>query len=262
MLFRTLDAEAVLGIPQPSHAWLSGQLMRAWGNSRFGVPSPREEVCLGAEQHDIAWLEWEKAPALDTGTGRPQNFLRVPLELRLRHWTLGVERAMAYGRYAALLVSLHGTTIYGPGGPGAPDDEHTGSIRTFLDRQKQVQEGLVASLAADPRHSGTADPATVERNRRLVRAVDLMSLAICGGIRERATIQAVPTAGEPMDLVLEAMGGDPSRVTVDPWPFAGDAVEAVAEGILIDFRARDQAELDRALTTAERRTITARLTPG
>jgi hypothetical protein len=125
-----------------------------------------------------------------------------------------------------------------------------------------VQEGLVASLAADPRHSGTADPATVERNRRLVRAVDLMSLAICGGIRERATIQAVPTAGEPMDLVLEAMGGDPSRVTVDPWPFAGDAVEAVAEGILIDFRARDQAELDRALTTAERRTITARLMPG
>src|SRR5690348_7524279 len=52
MLFRA-DGEDAIAIAQPSHAWLSGQLARAWGNERFAAPAPYEEVCLGAEQHDI-----------------------------------------------------------------------------------------------------------------------------------------------------------------------------------------------------------------
>ena len=47
-----------VAVAQPSHAWISGQLARAWG----GDMQPREEVCLAAEQHDIAWLEWERDP--------------------------------------------------------------------------------------------------------------------------------------------------------------------------------------------------------
>ncbi len=243
MLFRTLDADAVLGIPQPSHAWLSGQLLRAWGNARFGVVRPREEACLGAEQHDIAWLEWEKTPGLDPETGRPMTFLRVPVELRLRHWSLGVERAMAYGRYVALLVSLHGTGIYSTIGAKGLGEEDLARVRVFLDQQKKVQAGLIASLASDPRHAGTADLATIERNRLLVRTVDLMSLAICGGVRERVTIPGVPTAGEPVDLTLNIVDGDLARITVDPWPFAAETVEVVAEGIVMRFRAKDQDEL-------------------
>ena len=262
MLFRTLDAETVLGIPQPSHAWLSGQLLRAWGNDRFGAVSPWQEACLGAEQHDIAWLEWEKAPGLDPATGRPLTFLSVPVELRLQHWALGVERAMACGRYVALLVSLHGTGIYSTIGAKGLGEEDLARVRVFIDQQKKVQAGLIASLARDLRHAGAAEPAAIERNRLLVRTVDLMSLAICGGVGERVTIPGVPTAGEPVDLVLGAVDGDPARITVGPWPFAAEAVEVVAEGIVMRFRAKDQAELDRALATAERRTITTRLTPG
>ena len=262
MLFRTLDAETVLGIPQPSHAWLAGQLMRAWGNDRFGAVSPWQEACLGAEQHDIAWLEWEKTPSLDPETGRPITFLKVPVELRLAHWSLGVERAMAYGRYVALLVSLHGTGIYTTIGIEGLGEEDLARVRVFIDQQRKVQAGLIASLAADPRHAATADEAAIERNRLLVRTVDLMSLAICRGVRERVTVAGSPTAGEPVDLTLDSIDGDLARITVDPWPFAAEAVEVVAEGILMPFRAKDQAELDRALATAERRVIAARLTPG
>ena len=53
MLFRTDNAD-VIAIPQPSHSWLSGQLVRAWGNEAFARPAPFEEVCLGAALHDIA----------------------------------------------------------------------------------------------------------------------------------------------------------------------------------------------------------------
>ena len=48
MLLRK-DGLDVIAIPQPSHAWLSGQLARAWGNDQFAVPLPNEDVCLAAE---------------------------------------------------------------------------------------------------------------------------------------------------------------------------------------------------------------------
>ncbi len=45
MLFRE-DPEGAIAISQPAHAWLTGQLARAWGNQQFGDFAPSEEVCL------------------------------------------------------------------------------------------------------------------------------------------------------------------------------------------------------------------------
>ncbi|MGH6801467.1 MAG: DUF3891 family protein, partial [Methylocella sp.] len=111
MLLRK-DGLDVIAIPQPSHAWLSGQMAVAWGNQRFAAPAPYDEVCLAVGQHDIGWLDWEMAPALDAGTGLPQEFFRVPSKLHITLWREGVSRARIFGRYPALLVSLHADTIY------------------------------------------------------------------------------------------------------------------------------------------------------
>ncbi|MGH6868086.1 MAG: DUF3891 family protein, partial [Methylocella sp.] len=111
MLLRK-DGLDVIAIPQPSHAWLSGQMARAWGNRRFAAPMPYDEVCLAAGQHDIGWLDWEMTPALDAGTGLPQEFCRVPSKAHIALWREGVRRARVFGRYPALLVSLHADTIY------------------------------------------------------------------------------------------------------------------------------------------------------
>src|SRR5690349_13441145 len=51
MLYREVK-QGKIAITQPMHAWVSGQLARAWGNERFGTIEPGEEVCLGAEQHE------------------------------------------------------------------------------------------------------------------------------------------------------------------------------------------------------------------
>ena len=102
MLLRK-DKEGVVAIPQPSHAWLSGQLARAWGNSDFAAPAPNEEVCIAAEQHDIGWLQWERRPALDPGTGLPQEFFRLQPKKHIALWREGVARACAFGRYPAHL---------------------------------------------------------------------------------------------------------------------------------------------------------------
>src|SRR5258705_11724462 len=61
--------EGKVAVAQPAHAWISGQLARAWGNERFGTVEPLAEVCLAAEQHDVPWIEWERRPALDPRTG-------------------------------------------------------------------------------------------------------------------------------------------------------------------------------------------------
>ena len=111
MLYRDAP-NTLIAIAQPSHAWLSGQIIRAWGNAAFGTVAPYEDVCLGAEQHDIGWLEWERSPTFNPATGRPHSFRELGVVAHTAIWRRGTEVALAFGRYPALLVSLHGTGLY------------------------------------------------------------------------------------------------------------------------------------------------------
>lgn len=261
MLFR-VDGDAVIAIPQPSHAWLSGQLLRAWGNRGFAAPSPREEVCLGAEQHDIGWLSWEAAPTLNPGTGRPHGFQELGPATHTRIWTEGVHRALAFGRYPALLVSLHADTIYGAFfdfDRASPDDAVL--VRRFLDGQHRFQRACIEALSANPRYADALSPPAIERNRLLVAAVDRLSLEIGWGITGEARIPGVPcddpAGGGRTGLRVRAPGGDPAELTVDPWPFSADRVELVCEGRRLPGRFTDEAAMRRALDEAETVTIPA-----
>src|SRR5438105_4004448 len=66
MLFRDRPAP-VLAISQPTHAWISGQLLRAWDEALA------EPLLLAAEQHDIGWIDWETAPSFDPDAGRSRR---------------------------------------------------------------------------------------------------------------------------------------------------------------------------------------------
>jgi len=107
MLYRTIGENRIC-ITQPTHAWVSGQMAQVWGNEMFGLVAPYEAVCLGAQQHDIGWLPWESAPTLNTDTGYPHSFMEVAPEVHTKLWAGAKQLAMPMGRYAALLVSLHG----------------------------------------------------------------------------------------------------------------------------------------------------------
>jgi hypothetical protein len=137
-----------VAVAQPSHAWVSGQLARAWG----GDVQPREEVCLAAEQHDIAWLEWERDPAYDPQTGHPYTFMSLDMPTKLAMWETGPDALVAQSRYAALLVSMHGSRLY-----------------KDLDRSAFERE-IRATLDATDEE--------IERNHRLVWLWDSMSLAL------------------------------------------------------------------------------------
>jgi len=77
MLYRE-DTWRRIAITQPAHAWLAGQLARSWGNEHVGEVAPWEEVCLGAEQHDIGHTALEQLPKLNPQTGLPFSFFELP----------------------------------------------------------------------------------------------------------------------------------------------------------------------------------------
>ena len=162
------DAQGLILIGQPAHAWVSGQLARTWGNDRFGGFEPWEEVCLAAEQHDIGMAAWDAAPDLSPASGLPYSFRELPRSTHLALWASAASLVLPQSRYAALLVSLHGTGLYEPADRenGAPSDDP--AVVEFLSRQRVLQDELLGSLRADDRYAPYATAGVLARNRRLV----------------------------------------------------------------------------------------------
>ncbi len=223
-----------LAIGQASHAWLSGQLARAWGSAAVERPEPFEAVCLAAEQHDVGMAEWDRRPALDAATGRAMAFTAMPRRLHLELWTHAAPKLETQSRYAALLVSMHGTWLY------RFVREDTPAIRTYLDGQAAYQAALIERLGADP--------AEVEGNRRLLACWDALSLALCLGWAARELPPVRGVHGE--DVALRYTPGGEGAAVLDPWPFAAERVTVQAEGRRLSGAFAAEAELHAALDSA------------
>lgn len=269
MLFRHGNGD-VIAISQPSHAWPSSQLARAWGNEKFAAPSPHEDVCLAAEQHDLAWLAWESAPTLNHATGLPHEFREIDVKTRIALWRRGIGLALGFGQYPALLISLHAHTIHtafarsttpSASGPAAEDRQ---AMQDFLDEQADFRRDLLKTLSAQPRYRGLSTPEVCERNRLLIFAVDRMSLMICWGIRGEAIIPDVPVDEHTTSsLRLCSRKGEFDDLIVDPWPFAADRCTMICEGCRITDRFEDETMMRSALAdSAARVTLEAELRPG
>jgi hypothetical protein len=225
------DERGLLAIGQPSHAWVSGQLARAWGNERFGAVAPREEVCLAAAQHDIGWAERDLEPLYNPETGRPRSFMEMPIDLHLGLFTDGPRSLLTQSRYAALLVSMHGSRLYARRDLDRVPPSDADAIRAFLLEQLEFQRGLIATLGAEP--------AEIERNSLLVWTWDYLSLALCLDWAP-ATAKGCPTAEGTVDLELTGDGG---RLSVDPWPFSVPELTVRCEGRRLPGRFADEDAL-------------------
>jgi hypothetical protein len=244
----------VIAIGQASHAWLSGQLARAWGNEHFGALHPREEMCLAAEQHDVGMAAWDLHPTYNPDTGRPHSFVEMPLETHLELWTAGPRRLITQSRYAALLVSMHGRRLYELRDLDKMDAADAAAVKQFIEDQNALQRQLLDSLVADERTADPAAPAVVNHNSDLIWTWDALSLGICLDWAPY-TARAVPTAGDPADLRLEH-GSVPGTLTLDPWPLTpADAVIVRCEGRRLTQAAASASQLADALARAPWETV-------
>ena len=260
MLYRE-DSEGLIVIGQPAHAWVSGQMARAWGNKRFGAVVPFEEVCLGAEQHDIAHADWERAPVLNPQTGRPYSFLEAPKTMHIPIISSASSLVLNQGRYAALLVSLHFTGLYEGYDTTQGSSEDSQAVQAFLVREYAFQEQLLTSLRNNPYYSHYAAPDIVARNQGLIRTWDAMSLALCFSLKTAKSFSNVPTADGTTTLMLTPVKSDSTQVAVDPWPFSQDAVMLRCEGRRLPETFIDEDAMRAALARAPWVTILMHLRP-
>jgi hypothetical protein len=233
------DSDGLVAIGQTSHAWIAGQLARAWGNEQFPAPVPREEVCLAAEQHDIGWAEWDLRPSLNARTGRPHSFLELPVEAHLSLWRSAPDRMLSQSRYAALLVSMHGTALNERRDLTKLDPGRRELVLDYLARQRELQSALAEQVGAEPDE--------IKRNQRLVSTWDALSIAVCVPRPERV-LRDVPGRYGPLELTLRETGRD--RFALDPWPFADECVEVVCEGRRLRRPYATEQELGDALSEA------------
>jgi hypothetical protein len=239
MLLRS-EGPSVLAIPQQSHAWISGQLARAWGNGRFLSPEPWEEVCLAAEQHDIGMADWDLVPSRNPQTGLPHSFIEMPIEVHMQLWREAPRRLLAQSRYAALLVSMHGMRLYEMRDLSRLSAADAAAVTDFLATSRAFQRELAASLGVDD--------AQLRRNSDLIWTWDFLSLALCLDWAP-CKAKAVPSAEGPVELTLAPDG------TLEPWPFTKQAVSLRVEGRRLTERYDTDQKLAAALASARWETV-------
>jgi hypothetical protein len=244
MLYRA-ETGRTLAISQPAHAWISGQLMR-----KLDAPLS-EPLLLAGEQHDIGWLDWERAPSFDASAGRPPTFREVGAVVHAPMWTAGVERALsAWGPHVALLISRHGGRIYRRFGLPAATAVDAEAIQGYLAAQAPREAEWAAAAGLDG--------AELERQSVLIAFVDALSLAVCGALRLPADLEFGNAASV---RVAEAAPWD---FSLDPWPFRDAAFEIEGQGRRLpsDGVFTDEAAMRAWLKSASWEAISARLTPA
>ncbi len=249
MLIR-LDDSGALAIGQLSHAWLSGQLAREWGNAQFGSVEPREEIALGAEQHDIGWALFDLEPRFNPDTGMPRSFLELTIDEHLAIWRGAPDRLMSQSLHAALVVSLHGRSLSELRLASRPD--HAGPLQAHVEEERARQEELRARLGISA--------AEAERTRGQMWTWDGISLALCNAWRGFLA-RDVPTDDGLIDVELR--DGANGRSTLDPWPFQAERIEVRCEARRLPTRYVDETAMRRAFERAELVTLTfALVAPG
>ena len=188
----------------------AGQLAQSWGTGDIAPPEPRAEVCLGIEQHDVAWAHYDLRPPLHAEAGRAASFIEAPIRERHVIWHDAPDRVLAQSPWAALLVSLHGTNIhtrYVSVDHLPPEDADI--VRGYLADQRELQDRLIAL-------AGTTRP-VAERQAELLFALDALSLSLCHGWPER---ELPPVDG----LAIRYLPTGERDAVLDPWPFDAPAV--------------------------------------
>src|ERR1700722_778823 len=248
MLFRT-EPSGVLAISQPTHAGISGQILRAWHEALS------EPLLLAGEQHDIGWLDWETVPTFNHETGRPHLFREMGAAVHSPMWRQGVERALgAWGAHVALLVSRHGGVIY-----RRYSERHrisgadAAAAQTYLETQAPLEAAWAKTLGLDA--------AALQKQTTLVALSDTLSLALCGELKTPIGVEAPDARGGTETLRLIERPGHPFHFVLSPWPFRKDVlnVEGEARPLPATGRFDNEAAMRTWLKSPERTVFRARL---
>ena len=193
MIIRTTD-DTQLFITQPDHARLAAEAITNWREDGFETNPRRASILLAAREHDNGWREEDALTHVDA-SGKPLDFICVPVAVRQRIWPRAVDRLAEQDPYAAALVAQHAITVYG----------HFESDLAWNPFFEVMQERRATHLARCP--AGAADD--IAADYRFVHAADRISLAFCTGWPQ-------PLESYERRIILRH-----DTVEVSPDPFSG-----------------------------------------
>ncbi|MEX0938015.1 MAG: DUF3891 family protein [Pirellulales bacterium] len=243
-------------IPQIDHAHLAGELAGAWGNDRFAPLPGGEEALAAIYAHDDGWRAWDAAPDIDPETGRPRNFLEMPLDTQLAIWRASIDRAASHGPLAPWMVAGHFAALL----QGSSSSD-TREGRAWLAEFDQRRQSWLAQCNA----SGCCTPAQTDQALAMLQMFDGLSLWFCCAPRSEPHSFGVP-AGQHVSLAPDA-SQDPAettqRVSISPWPMATDRLEIRVAGRLVPASGyRDQQSLLAELQSGPVALLRWQLFPG
>lgn len=181
--------EGYLLIPQPAHAWLSGQLAQHWGNSGVASrPEPYQSVVIGTTMHDVGWLEKDGSPILNADN-QPLHFIEPELDSVEGMYGRCVSNTMQVDPYAGVLVNRHIQTIYHSRATHKRDKMER--LQPLLDALKNQELHTIQQMQTHPVYQDYIDEPHLNHNYRILRTCDLLSLFVCGAFPAR-TIPDVP----------------------------------------------------------------------
>jgi hypothetical protein len=188
---------SLLLITQPDHAALAARIMDRWLTRGFPGEPRRASILRAIAEHDNGWREVDEAPLVDEATGRVQDFVSAPAQVRQSVWPRAVGR-LADDPTSAALVAEHAIQIYSR----FKDDGAWGAFFAEMATLRQ-QHASQAGLTAED----------IERQYFFVRAGDLVSLTFCTAWDD---VQQI--GGHEIQL------RDGGVVTIRPDPFGGSSV--------------------------------------
>ena len=187
-----------LVIGQPAHAWVSGQLARAWGNDAFPAPcrasrsaSPRSSTTSAGRMPTSRRSPGRTAARSASCSSRGSRTSRSGAAPRG-----GCSRRAATPRCSCRCTGRRCTSA-------STAHRRRSRMRSasYLAEQRALQERLVDGL----------DREEVDRNRRLLLALDRLSLMLCHG---RATVlEDVPAARGAATIRVEPAGDGDAPAT-------------------------------------------------
>jgi len=242
-------------IPQPSHAWLSGQLAEVWGNEVFGGFEPRSEVCLASAMHDIGWTEWERSPSLNPKTGWPYDFMNMPTGDHVEIWSRGSRLMSTVSEYAGMLVAIHNAFLSGIHDYSEDTETEARLMKEFHEQELRHSKKLRERLISHPYYNKFTDESIVERNRKLIGTWDYISLLLCMGNTNKERIEHVPGNDGDMTLSVEPVEENAAESVISPWPFKESEIQVVCDAVELDDSFSSQDDLDKAFPDAKRKTL-------
>lgn len=252
--------DGYLFIPQTAHARGCGELLHQWGNAQFAVPDVMREIIAGTSLHDTGWIDLDLSPRLNDD-GTPNSFMQPTMDERAGVWRRGVTIARLYNPYAALMVSMHASFLYGRWlQRGIDTPEILATVQQLHDEQIDTQERLIAHMEQSGRYAGAI--AQRDTHYRILRFADSLSLACCTAPLRPGTLENVPLIATDERVDVRYTPVDETALALSPYPFVEAGAQLYAEGRYIPQKTfGSMAEYHQMLQEAPTCTLTFTFVP-